>query len=164
MHGAMAAMGAPDADGVLLAAVRRAVGSRLPVVATLDPLDEAAMINILTEPRNALTKQYTKMLAADGVELKFAPEALNLIARQAMSRRTGARALRSILEETMINVMFEVPSLKGVVQCVIDEETIEARQDPKLITSEQLLTEGRERLRDAKAGEEDETEEPAEAA
>jgi len=137
---------------------------RLPVVATLDPLDEEAMISILTQPRNALTKQYTKMMALDGVELKFMPEALNLIARQAMTRRTGARALRSILEETMTNVMFEVPSLKGIVQCIIDEETIQAKQDPRLVTSEQVLNEGRERLRDAKAGDVDDTEEPAEAA
>ena len=128
---------------------------RLPVFATLEPLDEEAMVTILTQPRNALTKQFTKMLAADGVELKFAPEALSLIARQAMERRTGARALRSILEETMTNVMFEVPSMKGVAQCIIDEDTIRLKRDPKLITREQLLTESREeRLREGQAREE----------
>jgi ATP-dependent Clp protease ATP-binding subunit ClpX len=118
---------------------------RLPVLATLDPLDEAAMINILTEPRNALTKQYTKMLAADGVELQFQTEALRVIAQEAMKRHTGARALRSILEETMTNVMYEVPSLKGIAQCIIAEETIREKTEPKLITREQLLAETRER-------------------
>jgi ATP-dependent Clp protease ATP-binding subunit ClpX len=117
---------------------------RLPVTATLEPLDTEALVNILTEPRNALTKQYSKMLHADGVELKFAPEALRLIAERAMERRTGARALRSILEETMTNVMYEVPSQKGIAQCVVDEETIRDRSEPKLITREQLLHEGRE--------------------
>ncbi|HEX8834673.1 MAG TPA: ATP-dependent Clp protease ATP-binding subunit ClpX [Abditibacteriaceae bacterium] len=124
---------------------------RLPVLATLDPLDEAAMINILTEPRNALTKQYARMMQADGVELQFAPEALIKIAHEAMGRRTGARALRSILEETMTNVMYEVPSMKGIAQCIIDEETIRDKSEPKLITREQLLAEGREeRARETK--------------
>jgi ATP-dependent Clp protease ATP-binding subunit ClpX len=117
---------------------------RLPVMATLEPLDIDAMVNILTEPRNALTKQYTKMMDADGVELQFTPEALRLIAEQAMERRTGARALRSILEETMVNVMYEVPSLKGIGQCIIEEETIRERKDPRLVTREQLLAESRE--------------------
>ena len=117
---------------------------RLPVVTTLDPLDESAMIAILTEPRNALTKQYARMLSADGVELKFTEEALKIIARRAMERRTGARALRSILEETMLNVMYEVPSMRGVAQCVIDEETLREKRDPKLITREQILAQTRE--------------------
>jgi ATP-dependent Clp protease ATP-binding subunit ClpX len=128
---------------------------RLPVTATLEPLDTEALVNILTEPRNALTKQYSKMLHADGVELKFAPEALRLIAERAMERRTGARALRSILEETMTNVMYEVPSQKGIAQCVVDEETIRDRSEPKLVTREQLLHEGREeRAREERTREE----------
>lgn len=117
---------------------------RLPVLASLEPLDEAAMVRILTEPRNALTKQYHKMLAADGVELIFRPEALSEISREAMQRRTGARALRSILEETMTNVMFEVPSLGGIAQCIIEEQTIREKQDPVLISRAQLLAETRE--------------------
>ena len=117
---------------------------RLPMVATLTPLDEAAMIRILTEPRNALTKQFQKMLGADGVDLIFRPEALSLIAHEAMARRTGARALRSILEETMMNVMFDVPSLSGVAQCIIEEKTIRDKCDPTLVTRSQLLAESRE--------------------
>jgi ATP-dependent Clp protease ATP-binding subunit ClpX len=117
---------------------------RLPVVASLEPLDEAAMIRILTEPRNALTKQYQKMLGADGVELIFQADALTEISREAMQRRTGARALRSILEETMTNVMFDVPSLSGVAQCIIDAQTIREKQDPTLISRAQLLAEARE--------------------
>ncbi len=102
------------------------------------------MISILTEPKNALTKQYNKMLQADGVEVKFTDEALKLIAQRAMERRTGARALRSILEETMMNVMFEVPSLRGIAQCLVDEETIRDKRDPKLITREEMLLKGEE--------------------
>jgi ATP-dependent Clp protease ATP-binding subunit ClpX len=116
---------------------------RLPVMTTLDPLDVETMVSILTQPRNALTKQYSKMLAADGVELRFEPDALTLIAERAMERRTGARALRSILEETMTNVMFDVPSQKGVAQCIIDAESIRDRSEPKLVMREQLLREGR---------------------
>ncbi len=116
---------------------------RLPMLATLTPLDEEAMIRILTEPRNALTKQYHKMLGADGVELIFTPEALSLIAHEAMQRRTGARALRSILEETMMNVMFDVPSLSGIAQCIIEEQTIRDEHDPVLITRAQLLAQVR---------------------
>jgi ATP-dependent Clp protease ATP-binding subunit ClpX len=117
---------------------------RLPVLASLEPLDEPSMIRILTEPRNALTKQYHKMLAADGVELVFQKEALSLIAQEAMQRRTGARALRSILEETMTNVMFDVPSLSGVAQCIIEESTIREKSDPTLITRAELLAQSRE--------------------
>ncbi len=117
---------------------------RLPVITTLDPLDEEAMVSILTEPKNALTKQYNKMLQADGVEVKFTTEALKLIAQRAMERRTGARALRSILEETMMNVMFEVPSMRGIAQCLVDEETIRDKKDPKLFTREEMLLKGEE--------------------
>jgi len=141
---------------------------RLPVITTLDPLDEPAMISILTEPRNALTKQYAKMLAADGVDLTFTEPALKAIAQEAMKRRTGARGLRSILEETMINVMFDVPSQKGIAQCVIEESTIREHVDPRLVTREQLLSETRERLRDERRQEAEnpylESEEPLEAA
>ncbi len=124
---------------------------RLPVLATLEPLNEEAMVSILTEPRNAVTKQFAKMLQADGVELSFTPEALRAIAHQAMQRRTGARALRSIVEETMTNVMFDVPSQKGVAQCIIDEDTILEGHEPKLITREQLLAENRERNKNVEA-------------
>ena len=124
---------------------------RLPVIATLDPLDEEAMVSILSEPKNSLTKQYIKMLSADGVELKFSDEALRAIAREAMTRRTGARALRSILEETMVNIMFEVPSQKNIAQCLVDEEAITKHQDPKLVTREQMLADARKQKREKNA-------------
>lgn len=139
---------------------------RLPVVASLEPLDEAAMIRILTEPRNALTKQYQKMLSADGVELIFRSEALTLIAHDAMQRRTGARALRSILEETMMNVMFDVPSLSGVAQCIIEPETIIEKRDPTLVTRAEILAATREKAAQTPVPEHEAFEEgePAEAA
>ena len=133
---------------------------RLPVLATLDPLSEEAMVSILTQPKNALVKQYSKMLLADGVDLKFTEGALKAIAHQAMSRRTGARALRSILEDTMTNIMFDVPSQKGIAQCVIDEENIVDKTEPKLISREQILNETRERLKAERAQEEDEEQRP----
>jgi ATP-dependent Clp protease ATP-binding subunit ClpX len=111
---------------------------RLPVVATLDPLDEDALVQILTEPKNALVKQYAKFFEIDGVELKFSEPALREIARQAMSRNTGARALRTIIEEVMLNIMYEIPSATDVKQCLIEEETVKDRVDPKLVTSEEL--------------------------
>ena len=137
---------------------------RLPVLATLDPLSEEAMVAILTQPKNALVKQYSKMLLADGVDLKFTEGALKAIAHQAMSRRTGARALRSILEETMTNIMFDVPSQKGIAQCVIDQENIVDKTEPKLVSREQILNETRERLKAERAEEEDEQRPPLEAA
>lgn len=125
---------------------------RLPVITTLDPLSEAAMVSILTEPKNSLTRQFTKMLHADGVELKFTDGALKAIANAAMRRRTGARALRSIVEDTMTNVMFDVPSLKGIAQCIIEEETITEKREPKLITREQVLAESRSKRRTENRG------------
>jgi ATP-dependent Clp protease ATP-binding subunit ClpX len=137
---------------------------RLPVTATLEPLDEAAMISILSEPKNALVKQYTKMLLADGVDLKFTEGALKAIAHQAMTRRTGARALRSILEETMTNIMFEVPSQKGIAQCIIDEDTIVEKKEPRLVRRDQILAETRERMREERAQNGEDEFEPLEAA
>lgn len=136
---------------------------RLPMIAPLDPLDEAAMIRILTEPKNALTKQFQKMLKADNVDLIFEEEALKLIAHEAMQRRTGARALRSILEETMMNVMFDVPSLSGIAQCVIQEETIRDKKDPLLVTHAQLVAQQRDAYSDEnyKTEEEVSAEKPA---
>jgi ATP-dependent Clp protease ATP-binding subunit ClpX len=117
---------------------------RLPMIATLTPLDEEAMIRILTEPRNAITRQFVKMLKADGVELTFEPEALSAIAHKALERKTGARALRSVLEEVMTNVMFDVPSTKGVTKCVIKAETINDGVEPQLVTREDQLKQMRE--------------------
>ncbi len=111
---------------------------RLPVVATLDPLDENALVQILTEPKNALVKQYAKFFEIDGVELIFSDGALREIARQAMARNTGARALRTIIEEVMLNIMYEIPSAVDVKQCLIEEETVRDRVEPKLVTSGEL--------------------------
>jgi ATP-dependent Clp protease ATP-binding subunit ClpX len=111
---------------------------RLPVVATLSPLDEDALVRILVEPKNALTKQYRKFFEYDGVDLVFEDGALHAIAREAMKRSTGARALRTILEETMINVMYEIPSLKDAKRCVITAATIEEREEPTIQTLSDL--------------------------
>jgi len=110
---------------------------RLPVVATLDELDEAALIQILTEPKNALLKQYQKMFAMEGVELEVRNEALHAVARKALARRTGARGLRSILEGALLDTMFDLPSMSNVRKAVIDEGTITGDVKPLLIYSDQ---------------------------
>ena len=106
---------------------------RLPIVVTLDALDELALRRILVEPRNALVRQFQKIMGMDGVELTFTKEALISIAVRAQSRKTGARGLRSILEEVMLDVMYDLPSLQGVKKCVINKEVIEKREQPTLI-------------------------------
>jgi ATP-dependent Clp protease ATP-binding subunit ClpX len=107
---------------------------RMPVLATLSPLDEDALVKILVEPKNALTKQYARFFEYDKVELVFEEAALRAIARQAMQRGTGARALRAILEEVMTNVMYEIPSVQDAYRCIITEQTVEERQDPTVVT------------------------------
>jgi len=107
---------------------------RLPVVATLNPLDEEALVKILVEPKNALTKQYAKFFEYDGVELVFQEDALRAIAREAMKRSTGARALRTIIEEVMMNIMYEIPSSKDVRRCIVTADTVEKREDPLILT------------------------------
>ncbi|MCS6996462.1 MAG: ATP-dependent Clp protease ATP-binding subunit ClpX [Casimicrobiaceae bacterium] len=109
---------------------------RLPVVATLDELDEAALIDILIRPKNALIKQYQKMFRMEGVELEVRPEALSAIAAKAIKRRTGARGLRSIVENLLLDVMFDLPSLKNVERVVVDQSTVENETRPILILSE----------------------------
>jgi len=111
---------------------------RLPVVATLEPLDEEALVKILVEPKNALVKQYAKFFEMDGVELLFSEGALKQIAHEAMARNTGARALRTIIEEVMLNIMYEIPSTTNVKQCLIEEETVRDRIDPKLVTTDEV--------------------------
>lgn len=114
---------------------------RLPIVVTLDALDELALKRILIEPRNALIKQYQKIFTMDGVELVFTPEAQTSIAKEAQKRKTGARALRSIIEEIMLNVMFEIPSLTNVKKCIINAEVIEKRKEPTLVFVEDMSRE-----------------------
>jgi ATP-dependent Clp protease ATP-binding subunit ClpX len=110
---------------------------RLPIVVTLDPLDELALRRILTEPRNALVRQYQKIFAMDGIELSFTKEALVAIAHRAQARKTGARGLRSILEEVMLDVMYDLPSLTNVKKCIINKEVIDSAQTPVLIPTGQ---------------------------
>ena len=110
---------------------------RLPVVATLGELTESAMIQILTEPRNALVKQYQKLFGMDGVELEVRPSALSAIARKALKRKTGARGLRSIMENALIDTMFDLPTMDGVAKVVIDEHIVEEGAKPLLVYREQ---------------------------
>ena len=109
---------------------------RLPVVATLGELTESAMVQILTEPRNALVKQYQKLFGMDGVELEVRPSALTAIARKALKRKTGARGLRSIMENALIDTMFDLPTMDGVVKVVIDEHIVEEGAKPLLVYRE----------------------------
>jgi ATP-dependent Clp protease ATP-binding subunit ClpX len=106
---------------------------RLPIVVTLEALDELALRRILVEPRNALVRQFQKIIGMNGVDLTFTKEALIAIATKAQGRKTGARGLRSILEEVMLDVMYDLPSLQGVKKCVINKEVIDKNQEPKLI-------------------------------
>ena len=110
---------------------------RLPVMATLGELTEDALVQILTEPKNALIKQYQKLFSMDGVELEIRPSALTAIARKALARKTGARGLRSIMEQSLNDTMFELPSFEGVVKVVLDEHTIEDEAKPLLVYREQ---------------------------
>jgi ATP-dependent Clp protease ATP-binding subunit ClpX len=110
---------------------------RLPVVATLQELDEAALIEILVEPKNALIKQYQKLFLMEGVELEIRPGALQAIARKALQRKTGARGLRSILEGSLLDIMYELPSLENVEKVVIDEQMIGGEAKPILIYADQ---------------------------
>jgi ATP-dependent Clp protease ATP-binding subunit ClpX len=106
---------------------------RIPVVAVVDPLDEEALAAILTEPRSALVKQYQKLLQMDNVELEFRPDAIRAIAQEANRRKTGARALRSIVEELMLDVMYELPSRKDVSSCTVTREMVEKRSTAELL-------------------------------
>ena len=106
---------------------------RLPVVATLESLDEAALMTILVEPKNALTKQYMKLFKMEGVDLEFRDSALLLIAKKALERKTGARGLRSILEHSLLEVMYDLPSIENLSKVVIDEGTIKGESQPLMI-------------------------------
>ncbi|NRA70646.1 MAG: ATP-dependent protease ATP-binding subunit ClpX [Gammaproteobacteria bacterium] len=110
---------------------------RLPVVATLTELDQDALIQILCQPKNALTKQYSALLALEGVELEFREDALIAIAEKAMNRKTGARGLRSIVEKVLLDTMYDLPSIEGVVKVVIDDSVIKGESDPILIYENQ---------------------------
>jgi ATP-dependent Clp protease ATP-binding subunit ClpX len=111
---------------------------RLPIVATLDALDEATLARILVEPKNALVRQYQKFFELDGVELVVQEGALRAIAQEAIRRGTGARALRAILEEVMLNVMYEAPSNPNIKRVIITEETVTQRKDPEILTADDI--------------------------
>jgi ATP-dependent Clp protease ATP-binding subunit ClpX len=113
---------------------------RLPVVATLTELDEAALIRILTEPKNALVKQYQKLFSLDDVKLTMTDGALKAIARKALERKAGARGLRSILEDVMLDIMYEIPSKPDVIECMINEEAIAKREKPHIIYQKKAET------------------------
>jgi ATP-dependent Clp protease ATP-binding subunit ClpX len=106
---------------------------RLPVVATLDELDEAALVSILLEPKNALSKQYRKLFDMEGVELEFRQDALKAVAKKAMQRKTGARGLRTILENVLLETMYELPSLRNVQKVVVDEQVILGESMPYVL-------------------------------
>jgi ATP-dependent Clp protease ATP-binding subunit ClpX len=109
---------------------------RLPIIVTLHHLDEEDIVRILTEPKNALVKQYQKFFALDNVELVFEDGSLEAIAHKALTRGTGARALKSIIEEVLLNSMFEVPSRVDIKRCIITEESITDSKEPEFVLSD----------------------------
>jgi ATP-dependent Clp protease ATP-binding subunit ClpX len=109
---------------------------RLPVVTTLSELTEDALVQILTEPKNALVKQYGKLFAMEGVELEIRPSALKAIAKKALDRKTGARGLRSIIEQSLIDTMYELPNSSNVEKVVVEESTVEENKPPLLVYRE----------------------------
>jgi len=124
----------PD-DMVKFGLIPELVG-RLPMIAALKPLDESAMLRILTEPKNAIVKQFKKLFIMEGVELEFEEEALKLIVKKAMARNTGARALRSIVETTLLDIMYDLPSKRNIEKCLITKNTVESGEEPVYIESE----------------------------
>ncbi len=114
---------------------------RLPVVATLEELDQEALVKILTEPKNALVKQYKKLFEMEGCDLEIRDDALRTVAIRAMERKTGARGLRTILEHTLLDTMYELPSTDHISKVVIDEKVVKGETQPYLIykTDEKLL-------------------------
>ena len=115
---------------------------RLPVIATLEELDEKALVKILTEPKNALVKQFQKLFKMEGAELEFREEALNAIAKRALKRKTGARGLRSIIEHALLDIMYELPGMKDVTKVVVDEKCVSGESKPLLLYAEQAKAAG----------------------
>ena len=115
---------------------------RLPVIATLEDLDIAALVKILAEPKNALVKQYAKLFDMENVELSFTDDALNAIAKKAIERKTGARGLRSIMEGILLDTMFDLPSMEGVEKVVIDKDVVDGRKEPVRVFSEEARKAG----------------------
>ncbi|HLN61828.1 MAG TPA: ATP-dependent Clp protease ATP-binding subunit ClpX [Symbiobacteriaceae bacterium] len=109
---------------------------RLPIIVTLDALDEEALVKILQEPKNALVKQYQKLLQMDNIDLEFKDDAVRAIAKEALKRNTGARGLRAIIEDIMLDVMYEIPSRTDVSKCVVTKEVVAKKEDPLLVTAD----------------------------
>ena len=119
---------------------------RLPIIATLKELDRKALIKITTEPKNALVKQYKKLLEMDGVELEFEQEALEAIVDKAIERKTGARGLRSIIESVMRDIMFDIPSNEKIEKCIINKDTILNNSKPQIIENPNKVKEKPQRM------------------
>jgi ATP-dependent Clp protease ATP-binding subunit ClpX len=113
---------------------------RLPVIATLDDLTEEDLVKILTQPRNAITRQYQRLFDLDGVALRFAPDALQSVAREAIHKGTGARGLRAILEQRMLDIMYTIPTLEDVKECIVNREVILKKAEPILVFEKQQET------------------------
>jgi len=106
---------------------------RLPIITSIGELNEQSLVQILTEPKNALVKQYRELLKIEGVKLQFTDEALKAMAKEAVKRKSGARGLRAIMEETMLDIMFEIPSKENVQECVVGEEVVLKNENPILL-------------------------------
>src|SRR5439155_8862950 len=126
---------------------------RLPVISAIHQLSKEDLVRILTEPRNALIKQFQRFFTFDGIELHFAEEALGSVADRALERDTGARGLRSILEEVLLEVQFELPSRADVTKCVVTKETIEKNLKPTLVTEAAKAAKSRQKARTRAAAE-----------
>ncbi|HWI62322.1 MAG TPA: ATP-dependent protease ATP-binding subunit ClpX, partial [Symbiobacteriaceae bacterium] len=109
---------------------------RLPVIVTLDALDEEALVKILMEPKNALVKQYQKLLQMDNIDLEFKEDAIRAIAKEALKRNTGARGLRAIIEDIMLDVMYDIPSRTDVSKCVVTKDVVSKKEEPLLVTAD----------------------------
>jgi ATP-dependent Clp protease ATP-binding subunit ClpX len=113
---------------------------RLPVIATLDELTEEALVRILTEPKNAIVRQYQKLFQLQGVDLKFTEGAIKAVAQEALKRKSGARGLRSILENSMLDIMYEIPSMTNVRECIVSEEVVLKKDPPILLLENQAVS------------------------
>ena len=130
---------------------------RLPIVATLEGLTKEALIDIVTKPKNALVKQYKKLVELDGVELEFNQDALEAIVEKAIERNTGARGLRSIIEEIMRDVMYDIPSNEKIIKCTITKETVINKAQPEIVIDENKKRETLKVKRKVKTGKKEET-------
>ena len=125
---------------------------RVPVVVTLDALDENALISILKEPKNSLTKQYHRLFELDGVELDFEDDALELVAKKSLERKTGARGLRSIMEKSLMDLMYRTPSDKTIQKCILTKDAVEGTAEPEVIHGEAPAPELKKTSRSRKKG------------